>query len=324
MPRRPRQDAPGAFQHVLVRGIERRAIFHDDRDREDFLERLARQIEDGAGTCLAWALMPNHVHLMLRTGALPLSRLMARLETGYAVRFNLRHDRCGHLFQNRFKSILIRSDAQLRLTLRYVHRNPLEAGLVSSPSTLATYPWTGHATLMGEVPRDFQSVEPVLGWFGRTLASARRGLARWMDECEPAAVDASTGAEGEAGEAGPISEVSMPGRHGPLCWSVDEVVSWVCTQLAASEAAVRSGRRDAASSQARAIAIHLATRELGASGAEIARAVGISPGCVSRSVERGGTLAHAARLTLHPRGPRKGNQGNERPPPTCRSLRRRG
>jgi REP element-mobilizing transposase RayT len=83
------------LQHVLLRGIERRQIFYDDPDREDFLDRLTRQIEQGHGSCLAWALMPNHVHLVLRTGDRPLSSVMARLNGGYARRFNYRHARSG-------------------------------------------------------------------------------------------------------------------------------------------------------------------------------------------------------------------------------------
>ena len=101
MPRQARLDAPGVLQHVMARGIERRKIFWDDKDRASFLERLALIHEETQTQCYAWALIPNHFHILLRTGTTPLSTVMRRLMTGYAVTFNIRHRRSGHLFQNR-------------------------------------------------------------------------------------------------------------------------------------------------------------------------------------------------------------------------------
>jgi len=106
MPRQARLDAPGLLQHVMARGIERREIFKDDKDRESFLDRLATILEETQAQCYAWALIPNHFHLLLRTSLTPLSKVMRRLMTGYAVTFNKRHKRSGHLFQNRYKSIV--------------------------------------------------------------------------------------------------------------------------------------------------------------------------------------------------------------------------
>ena len=101
MPRQSRLDAPGLLQHVMARGIERREIFKDDKDRKSFLDRLAQILEETQTQCYAWALIPNHFHLLLRTSLAPLSKVMRRLMTGYAVTFNKRHKRTGHLFQNR-------------------------------------------------------------------------------------------------------------------------------------------------------------------------------------------------------------------------------
>ena len=106
MARGPRLDAPGSLHHVIVRGIERKEIFRDDRDREDFLERLGEIIRKEKASCFAWTLIPNHAHLLLRTGTTPLATIMRRLLTGYAVSFNLRNQRSGHLFQNRYKSLV--------------------------------------------------------------------------------------------------------------------------------------------------------------------------------------------------------------------------
>ncbi len=99
MPRQPRLDSPGTLHHVMVRGLERRVIFRDDPDRADFVDRLAQLAEQGALTVYAWALLPNHAHLLIRTGTRPLARSMRSLLTGYAGAFNRRHKRVGHLFQ---------------------------------------------------------------------------------------------------------------------------------------------------------------------------------------------------------------------------------
>ena len=106
MPRKARIDAPGALHHIIVRGIDRRKIFFDDFDRADFLNRLGLMLSESKTPCFAWTLIPNHLHLLLRTGAAPIATVMRRLLTGYAVSFNRRHRRHGHLFQNRYKSIL--------------------------------------------------------------------------------------------------------------------------------------------------------------------------------------------------------------------------
>ncbi len=97
----------------MVRGIERGEVFSSDTDRNHFLERLGAVLEDTKTLCYAWALIPNHFHLLLRTGTVPISTVMRRLLTGYALWFNRRHDRSGHLFQNRFKSILCQEDVYL-------------------------------------------------------------------------------------------------------------------------------------------------------------------------------------------------------------------
>ena len=150
MPRQPRLDAPGVLQHVMARGIERRKIFKDDKDRISFLNRLALILEETQTQCYAWALIPNHFHLLLRTGPTPLSKVMRRLMTGYAVTFNLRHRRAGHLFQNRYKSVVCEEDVYLLELTRYIHLNPLRAGIVNDLKELDKYPWTGHSAILGK------------------------------------------------------------------------------------------------------------------------------------------------------------------------------
>jgi len=106
MPRAARIDIPNILQHVIVRGIEKRDIFLDDSDRAAFVQRFSALLQETGTQCLAWALMSNHFHLLMRPTREKLSSFMRRLLTGYAVNFNHRYKRSGHLFQNRYKSII--------------------------------------------------------------------------------------------------------------------------------------------------------------------------------------------------------------------------
>lgn len=152
MPRQARIDIPGLLQHVIVRGVAQSDIFTNDIDREDFVGRLGSLLIETKTLCYAWALLDNHVHLLLLPTEQPLARLMRRLLTGYAVSYNLRHKRAGHLFQNRYKSIVC-DDENYRLELlRYIHLNPLRAGIVADLEELASYPWCGHQQLIGTAP----------------------------------------------------------------------------------------------------------------------------------------------------------------------------
>ena len=180
MPRQSRIDAPGALHHVIVRGIARRKIFYDDTDRERFLDRLGPILRRGDTGCFAWALIPNHFHLLLRTGTVPLSRTMRRLLTGYAVSFNKRHRRWGHLFQNRYKSILCQEETYLLELTRYIHLNPLRAGLVKSLRELDRYAFAGHGAIIGRRENDWQDTVYILRRFGRRLADAKRGYRNFV------------------------------------------------------------------------------------------------------------------------------------------------
>ena len=180
MPRQSRIDAPGALHHIIARGIGRRNIFNDDQDRENFLERLKKVLEETRTGCYAWALIPNHFHLLLRTGDVPVATSMRRLLTGHGATYNRRHRRSGHLFQNRYKSILCQEETYLLELVRYIHLNPLRAKLVKDLSDLDTYPYTGHRILMGKGGHQWQDAEYVLKRFGRTVTVARRKYREFM------------------------------------------------------------------------------------------------------------------------------------------------
>jgi len=182
MPRKARLDAPGTLHHVIVRGIERRNIVNDDTDRKDFVRRLGELVVDTDTDIYAWALMRNHAHILLRSSAFGLAGFMRRLLTGYAVRFNRRHKRYGHLFQNRYKSIICDEDAYFKELVRYIHLNPLRAKLVKNLSELDRYRWCGHSVLMGRVKYQWQSRDNVLKWFGSKEGTAKRSYRNYVQK----------------------------------------------------------------------------------------------------------------------------------------------
>lgn len=174
MPRKARIDAPGALQHIVIRGIEKKRIFRGAKDYQNFLERLDNILTETITPCYAWALMPNHVHLLFRTGEVPLATVMRRLLTGYAQQFNRRHKRHGQLFQNRYKSFLCEEEPYFLELVRYIHLNPIRARLVDNIKALNNYSKTGHAVLMGRINNTWQDTDYVLRFFAKTLQSARK------------------------------------------------------------------------------------------------------------------------------------------------------
>jgi len=185
MPRQARLDAPGTLHHVILRGLERRQIVADGDDREAFVARLGVVAAATGTTLYAWALLPNHAHLLLRSGPQGLPQFMRRLLTGYALAYNRRHRRVGHLFQNRYKSIVVEEDAYFRELVRYLHLNPLRARLVPDLAQLDRYPWCGHAGLLGRGTPTWQDRAYVLAWFGRTERAAVRAYRAFLHEGIP-------------------------------------------------------------------------------------------------------------------------------------------
>ncbi len=182
MPRSSRIDIPNLLQHVIVRGIEKRDIFISDDDRLDFVRRYSKLLESTGTECLAWSLMSNHFHLLLRTADIPLSRFMRRLLTGYAVKFNRRHDRTSHLFQNRYKSIVCDEEEYLLELVRYIHLNPLRAGLVSTLEDLDNYPWCGHSVLMKRNELPGQETAEILSRFAKTVSTASKNYRSFIND----------------------------------------------------------------------------------------------------------------------------------------------
>jgi REP element-mobilizing transposase RayT len=168
----------------MGRGIEKRKIFWEDRDRTDFVSRLAMLGEEKWMDIYAWTLLPNHFHLLCRTRGKPLATAMRQLLTGYAVNFNIRHRRHGHLFQNRYKSIVCQEETYLMELVRYIHLNLLRAGIVKDIEELNRSPWSGHSALAGKVKRPWQDTGYVLSHFGHG-AKARRNYIGFVEEGIP-------------------------------------------------------------------------------------------------------------------------------------------
>jgi REP element-mobilizing transposase RayT len=273
MARQPRDDAPGVAHHVMLRGIERRRIFVDDRDREDFLRRLGALAPPLGFRCFAWALMPNHVHLVLRSEATPVSRLMARLGTGYARRFNERHDRVGHLFQNRFCSRRALDDADLLGLVLYVLRNPLAAGLVADGRALEAFRWCGLGALLGRVrPRPFEAVTDTLALFAADAGIARRRLRVRL---------------GAAVEVEPRPSPRPPPRERKdVDQDFDALVARVCARHGVSPRELCSRGRTRRIAAARAELAAEAAGGLGLSGSEIGRRLGLTAAAVSHWLTR--------------------------------------
>lgn len=182
MPRQPRLDVPGTLHHVIIRGIERRRIVDDDRDRNYFIERVAELSTDLATPIYAWALMKNHVHMLLRSGPGGLPNFMGKLLTGYAVFYNKRHKRHGHLFQNRYKSIVCEEDSYFRELVRYIHLNPLRGDLIEDMRELDKYEWCGHASIMGKRWHEWQDTAYVLSWFGDSKKEAKHDYRKFVEK----------------------------------------------------------------------------------------------------------------------------------------------
>ena len=328
MPRQPRLDAPDALHHVMVRGLERRVIFRDDQDRAGFVARLAALAAGGALAVYAWAVLPNHAHLLVRTGTRPLARSMRSLLTGYAGAFNRRHQRVGHLFQNRYKSVVVEEDAYLLQLVRYLHLNPLRAQVVPDLRTLDRYPWTGHSALLGTVPRPWQATQTVLGHFGPSRRRARHAYRAFVAEGIPrgrrpdlqgggllrslggwAVVqslrrgrEAYTGDERVLGSSEFVEAlrrtVEAAEAPRPPRLALEPLVARVCRHVGLPREALGGGGRRIAVQQARAGLAYLWVEVLGHPGRPLAPVLGVQPAAIPKAARRGAKQAHVWRRLL--------------------------
>jgi len=166
--------------HVISRGNERRAIVRDDADRKRWLKLLDQVVRRRGWQVLAWVLMDNHFHLYLRTPQPDLSAGMHDLNAGYATLFNRRHSRCGPLLQGRFKAVLVEQESHDWELTRYIHLNPVRAGLAGRPEV---YPWSScSAYLNPRIAPEWLIWQEVLTSHGRGINSARRAYLAFLNE----------------------------------------------------------------------------------------------------------------------------------------------
>ncbi len=321
MPRKARIDAPGALHHIIVRGIERKPIFRDSQDYHNFLLRLGKVFEDTETPCFAWALMPNHLHLLLRTGYVPISTVMRRLLTGYAQQFNRRHRRHGQLFQNRFKSILCEEDPYLLELVRYIHLNPIRAKIVEDLKSLKSFPYCGHGVLMGKLHHDWQDAAYVLRMFGQHHGSARRAYNAFVakgipDGHRPELVGGglirsaggwsalkdlrskATRIMGDERILGSNNFVKTVLKRANEDYekktraiaqgiNLDDVLERISEYFNIEPESIKSARKQRKASSARSIVCYLAVDKLKINGREVSRQLGISPSAVSKALIRG-------------------------------------
>ena len=320
MPRQARLDVPGTLHHVIVRGIEKRKIVDDITDRKDFVSRMGQIAADTGTAIYAWSLMSNHAHILLRSSSFGLSSYMRRLLTGYALSYNRHHRRHGHLFQNRYKSIICEEDVYFKELVRYIHLNPLRAKLVKSLAELDRYRWCGHAVVMGKRKNDWQDCDYTLRWFGKTERKARSSYRKFIQKGidqgrRPELVGG--GLIRSMGGWSQVKSMRFLGMHESsderilgsgefvdyLLKKVDQkvkhqfsgqgrlkkvkqLIAKVCKQESVNIKELKSSSRRGSISKIRAkLAISL-VKEYGISFAEIARQLGVSTSAISKTISK--------------------------------------
>ena len=320
MPRRARLDATGALHHIMVRGIDKANIFRDAEDKARFLERLGQNVQDSKCSIYAWVLMDNHVHLLFRSGQTGISAVMRKLLTWYAQYFNRKHSRKGHLFENRYKSILCDEDNYLLALVRYIHLNPVRAKIIETMAELDRYPWTGHRAIVDKAKYPWMDTATVLAQFGGTKRKAGNAYRRFMQEGMDQGHDPQFSGGGLVRSLGGWSNVLSMRRKGQK-EEVDErilgsgdfvhqvikeaeekslrqmklkksgltlikIIEQECKKSEVSRKELESGSRRSKVSQTRAEIAQRGMIELGLPAAEIARHLGVATSSITRAVEK--------------------------------------
>ena len=273
------------------------------------------------------------MHLLLRTGIAPIATVMQRLLTGYAVSFNRRHKRYGHLFQNRYKSILCEEDPYLRELVRYIHLNPLRARLVQDLGRLDKYPYSGQSALMGKIERSWQDVDYVLKLFEKTRTGAIRRYRKFVKEAIAVGRRPELAGGGLVRSAGGRAAVTALRRQqDPIkaderilgsgsfvervlkqadahlerkyairagIYDFDWLVGQVAQSLEMTTDDVLAPGRYKEAVKARSVLCYWGTRELGMSTVELASHLGLSQPSVSQSAMRGRKIAMESGLKLN-------------------------
>jgi putative transposase len=253
VPRPPRLEFAGAVYHVIARGNEQRDVFRNDSDRELYLQRLAHYRDRFRFRLYAYCLMSNHVHLALETGPVYLSRIVLALHGSYAQAFNQRHERVGHLFQGRYKAFLVQKTSYLLALLRYIHQNPVKAGLVSEPQH---YRWSSDRFYRGTPAPGWLDARGLLQLLGADPGRAARRYRTFMSshrseayENLSAVAHVVKGDEQFAQSA--FRTATEPVRR--RAWSIEQIASVVARRAALDLEEIRNRGFNRERARARAI-----------------------------------------------------------------------
>ena len=256
MPRKPRLHFPGAFYHVMLRGNAGDPIFSDDRDRYRLYLILQCAVEKFHCRIHAFCLMRNHIHLVMEVGDVPLSRIMQNVSLRFTKWINASQSRTGHLFQGRYKALLVDADAYLLELVRYVHLNPVRAGAAGLPED---YPWTGHRGYLGKELIPWLTTDLVLNVLSPRIGPARKAYETFVagGTGEGRRSEFHFGShEGRIlGDDAFADDVLLRTRQkGEREYSLAEVVGEVCARFRISEEQLKAPGKVRPMTEARAVA----------------------------------------------------------------------
>ena len=256
MPRKPRIHYPGAVYHVILRGNAGDPIFFDDRDRYRLYLLLQYAVENFHCRIHAFCLMRNHIHLAMEVDSIPLSRIMQNVSQRYTKWINYTQSRTGHLFQGRYKALLIDADAYLLELVRYVHLNPVRAGAVADPED---YPWTGHNGYLGKELIPWLTTDFVLSMLSPRIEQARKAYGSFVrdgiGEGRRSEFHSGTCEGRILGNDSFSDEILVRAQQkGDREYSLDEVVRTVCAQFQITEEKLKVPGKMRPMTEARAVA----------------------------------------------------------------------
>lgn len=177
MPRTARAKSSSGIYHLMLRGINRQDLFEEDEDRRKFVETLGRYKPLSKYEIYAYCLMSNHVHLLLKENEDPIATIIKRISGSYVLWYNKKYSRCGHLFQERFKSEVVETDSYFLTVLRYIHQNPLKAGITNQ---VESFRWSSCSEYLGN--SKIIDVEFALDMFSKDREEAKRLFQQFTQE----------------------------------------------------------------------------------------------------------------------------------------------
>jgi REP element-mobilizing transposase RayT len=285
MPRRPRVHIPGAFYHVTLRGNHRQDIFFSPADR-DLLNRIvARALSRCAARLHAYCWMTNHLHLLLQPDETPLGMLVLRVAGQFARAVQAGLHTTGHLFQNRYHATQVATDNQLLALVRYIHLNPVRAGIVSDP---AAYPWSSHPAYAGQRAEPWLTSGFVLAMLDPDLMRARWRYLQFMNL--PAAADPTTApTEPPATGPGGVAGLSRGNKETGICQhrqTLHEIIDEAAARFDIAPAMLMAPTRARAANQARCWIARTALERGVASISATARAMGRDESSLRKALDR--------------------------------------